>query len=142
MSKLYRGVSLQLDQEFGGRLTPRGDQKAAPVKYGDGGRYGQVDYGKTENNAVRGHQLESGRYDGCYISSTLSYERAVEFTTHDDSDGYVYILDRDLFEAYGVVEKEFRDPEYPDEAEVTIRAADGKDIPEGVIIEKIFHSCV
>lgn len=46
------------------------------------------------------------------------------------------MLDESLFEQYGIVAKEFPDSQYPNEKEVSIRAADNKAIPNQVVIEK------
>jgi hypothetical protein len=40
---------------------------------------------------------------------------------------------------HGVIAKEFPDPQYPDEIEVSLRAADNGDLPTKIIVAK--HEC-
>jgi hypothetical protein len=110
------------------------------MRHGDGAhgmKYdGQFTYGTSENNAARGHQLHSGMHDGCWISFTRSKAEAIWFATSEGLSGFVYIVDEDLMAQHGVVAKEFPDPEYPRELEVSLRAADNGCLPEQTIVDK------
>jgi hypothetical protein len=138
MGLLYRGVCKVLDEVCNGELTPKGHSKEVTARYdGRVTHNGQFTYGPSEANAVRAHHLDTGLYDGCFVSLTRSEARAVRFATTDGlEDGWVFVLDEALFEKYGVVASEFPDPLYPKEFEVTVRAADCGAIPQGVIIAK------
>lgn len=142
MSYLYRGVSEADDDTNGGELVPGGNTSEVSVRYGDGSRYGQVTYGESEINTARAHQIESGRYDGCFVSTTRSYSEAEKFaTTGNLVDGYIYVIDESLFDEHGVVAIEFEDSEELHEQEVSIRASDNGVIPEAVIVDKIEVKC-
>ncbi|ENX1090526.1 hypothetical protein EJY09_07680, partial [Neisseria gonorrhoeae] len=72
-------------------------------------------------NAVYAHQIETDLYDGCYISTTTDKEIAKKFATSSGiENGYIYVLNRDLFGQYSIFEYEVEHPENPDEKEVTI----------------------
>lgn len=135
-------MSKSIDKDLNGKLMPKGDKAKTTVKYGAGFLYGQVQYGESENNAIRAHQKKTGMYDGCYISATRSFDKAKHFaTTGNTEDGYVYILDEDLFEKYRVSSFELDHPEFPDEEEVSLRAKDCREIPQEVIVDKIEIKC-
>jgi hypothetical protein len=53
------------------------------------------------------------------------------------SSGVVYVIDEDFMAQHGVIPKEFPDPEYPGETEVSLRAADNGDLPEQIIVAKL-----
>ncbi len=137
MGKLYRGVSKSLDKANNGKIIPRGDKIKVPMRYGDGARYKQVTYGESELNTVRAHHLESGKYDGCFISTTRCFDNAVKFATNMGERGYVYIIDESLLESSGVIVMCPSDPEFPDEQEVSIRAIDGGEIPMDIVVSKM-----
>ena len=81
-------------------------------------------------------------YDGCYISTTRNLSEAKKFATSGNmEDGYVYVIDESLLEAYGVVSLEFENPEHPHEQEVSLRAHDCKEIPLDVVIDKMEVKC-
>ncbi|MCP4180325.1 MAG: hypothetical protein GY756_21385 [bacterium] len=138
MALLYRGVSKEKDDKLSGKLEPKGNNSEITAKHDGKIKPDRTfTYGKTENNTVRAHQIETGLYDGCFVSTTKNEKMAVHFATSNGKEtGWVYIIDSDLFEKYGVISKEFSDPLYPGEKEVTIRAEDCDAIPEEVIVEK------
>ena len=89
-----------------------------------------------ETNTVRGHHLVSGIHDGCFISTTESYEIAIRFATSEGhTNGFVYILDESRFSELDIVAQRLPDPHYPEEEEVSIRATDGGESPQSVIVE-------
>lgn len=126
MNKLYRGVSKKLDDKLNRKII------------GKNMTIGDFTIGKSEDNTVRLHHIESGLEGGCAISTTTSLEVAKEFATNKyTEDGYVYILNRDILEEYSIQAIELNNPLYPDEAEVSLIVSDCQEISEAVIIEKI-----
>ena len=62
---------------------------------------------------------------------------AALFATNKHTEpGWVYVINSSIFMKHNIVSKEFPDPLYPDEIEVSIRAADCGNIPSGVVVEK------
>ena len=135
---LYRGVSKKKDSKLNGCLCPRGNQSKVTSLYDGNIRCdGTFTYGESEDNAVRAQQINTGLYNGCFVSTTKDAKRAACFATSEYSEqGWVYVLNPNLFDKYGVISKEFPDPLYPDEQEVSIRASDCGPIPKEVIVEK------
>ncbi|WP_370543321.1 hypothetical protein [Geobacter sp. OR-1] len=76
--------------------------------------FSSTNHGESEDNAVRAHHIESGLYGGCFVSTTRNEKMARRFATYNEEKGWVYIIDESLFERYGVISKEFPDPQYPD----------------------------
>ena len=138
MSFLYRGVSNRKNTALSGLLLPNGNKsKIVPLHDGKIKYDGTFTHGESEDNAARAQQIETSLYDGCFISTTKKASLAVIFATSNFSEeGWVYVLDSNLFEKYGIVSKEFPDPIYPEEYEVSIRASDCGAIPPQVIVEK------
>jgi len=138
MTFIYRGVSKKKDSMLNGQLKPRGNQPSiVPLHDGKIKYDGTFTHGESENNAVRAHHIETGLYDGCFVSTTKDVSRAAFFATSRCSEeGWIYVLDPSIFEKYGVISKEFPDPLYPDEQEVSIRSSDFGSIPTDVIVEK------
>lgn len=138
---LYRGVSEQKHQADGGRLIPAGHNIEIVMQRNDLAsgaeirRDGTFQRVPSEANTVNGHHLVSGIHGGCFISTSESFKIAVKFATNEGrTDGVVYVLDDSTFQTHGVVSKKVQDPRYPSEEEVSIRAADGGEIPQAVII--------
>ncbi|MDG2959834.1 hypothetical protein P7L91_03130 [Bisgaard Taxon 10/6] len=135
---LYRGVSFHMDKLNDGKLVPTGTQPSTTLFHDEYFKYdGTGTYGKTDDNAVRAHQIKSGLYNGCYISTTSDYEIAKIFATQNYSiNGYIYHLNTELFEQYGILMYQYTNPKYPKEQEITIRTIDCKEIPQAVIVKK------
>jgi len=141
MAKLYRGVNRELDQQNGGRLGPRGHRASVVMRYDDGiygmKHDGKFTYGASGDNAARAHHLKPGLHDECWVSFSRSLQVATRFATRDgEVPGFVYVVDEDLLARSGVIAKEFSDPQYPDEIEVSLRAADNRDLPLELIVAK------
>ena len=139
MKKLYRGVSVSMDEENEGRIVPKGNELAVIMKVGDKGLRadGKFQVGPTINNTARSHQLESGMHGGCAISTTRDFDRAKEFATSGGfEDGYIYEINEDFLSEYGVTVFDFIDPEYPHEKEVTLITKDCCELPSEVIVGK------
>lgn len=138
MSYLYRGVSKRQDLKCNGDLRPKGDKHEVSAKYDGKVKHdGKFAYGISESNAVRAQHIESGLYSGCYISTTRDECMARVFATNNHTEeGWVYVIDGALFEQYDVIAKEFPDPQYPNEKEISIRAVNNGIIPKEVVIEK------
>jgi hypothetical protein len=112
------------------------------MRYGDGihgMKYdGKFTYGASEDNAARAHHLKPGLHDGCYVSFSRSLQVATWFATRGgEVSGFVYVIDEDLLAGSGVIAKEFPDPEYPDEIEVSLRAGDNGVLPAQIIVAKL-----
>lgn len=134
---LYRGESLQVHVAQEGRIFPRG-RKPAVVPKMDGTWYldGRFTMGITERNAVRGHHIDTGKWGGCWVSTSRDYQRAFSFATHE-GEGVIYVLDESFFADAGVVAFEDDELLEPHEKEVSIRAADGGEIPLSVVVQCI-----
>ncbi|MNY69473.1 hypothetical protein D3C86_2074190 [compost metagenome] len=63
---------------------------------------------------------------------------AKRFALYGDNQGVVYWIDEEKFESYGVVAITPEYPEIPSEEEVTIRAADGGEIPAELVFRVDF----
>ena len=143
MGLLFRGVCDELDQLNEGTLRPRGRlheisiRRDGKVKRGEGPFYRYP----SENNAVRAHHVESGMYEGCFISFTRSEDRAHRFASRDidgeRTSGYIYVVDEDLLAEHRVVAHEVSDPLHPSEMEVTLRSADNGNLPAAIVVRKI-----
>ena len=135
---LYRGVNKTTDQQNGDRLLPKGNVvEVIPLADGnckaDGTFYG----GPCETNTARAHQIDSGLYCGCGISTSRSEQIAIRFATSDYvEEGYVYVIDETLLASANVVCYEFDDPVNPHEKEVTLIEGSGEALPQHVIVEK------
>jgi len=138
MALLYRGVSKELDLKNLGQLKPKGKKNKEMARYdGKISANGHFTYGPSEHNAVRAHHIETGLYDGCYVSTTRYENIAKCFATNRyKKEGWIYIIDESLLEQYGVRAIEFPNPEFPDQMEVTLRASNNRNIPLKVCIEK------
>lgn len=148
---LYRGVCAELDDENEGKLRPRGTRSEVDMTYGDSGRLqkqghpgvmydGSITYGPSEENAVRSQHIESGLNDNCFLSFTRSRDAARKYATRtfdgERTEGYIYEVDESLMAEHGVIARELHDPYFPDEREVSVRAADCGDLPDGIIVRR------
>lgn len=135
---LYRGVNKIADELNGGCLIPKGNSvKVTPLADGRSNYGGTFKYGPCESNAARAHQIYSGLYGGCGVSTTRAEERAIFFATSGHlEDGYVYVIDESLLTGANVSCYEFSDSLYPEEMEVTLIEHSGGNIPNHVVIKK------
>lgn len=135
---LYRGINKRADEANAGRLLPKGNSvEVVPKADGKWKFDGTFKCGPCESNTARAHQIESGLYGGCGISTSRSEQIAIRFATYDGTeDGYVYVIDEELLEGAGVIAYEFPDPLNPHEQEVTLIEKSGGSLPESVIVEK------
>lgn len=139
---LYRGEDLKAHHERDGQILPKGSTVEVVPRFDGSWRFdGTFVCGPSEANAARAQQIESGKWDSCFVSTSRSWDRAKHFATSGNFDeGVIYWIDESLFAQYGVVLQEFCDPLYPHEQEVSIRAADGGPIPLGVVVKVEFVS--
>jgi len=138
MALLYRGVSKSIDKANSARLLPKGKNKEI-VARADGRIQadGRFNAGPSEKNAVEAHHIETALYDGCFISATRDENRARYFATNKYTEsGWVYVIDESLLSKYNVVKGELKDPLYPDEREVSLRAHDNGILPKAICIDK------
>lgn len=142
MCYLYRGISEEHYVRDEGRLIPAGKNSEILMSRADWSegvdmrRDGTFERQPSEVNTVRAHHLKSGFRGGCYVSTTKDFQMAVFFATNGGKvNGYVFVIDSSKFSSFGIEAVEFPDPRYPDENEVSIRAADNGEIPSDVIVE-------
>lgn len=139
MNFLYRGVNEMLDRENGGRLKPRGSRIEVIFSYDGHARHdGRVVYGLSEMNTVEAHHIESGLYDGCFISTSRSRAAAERFARHGNGPGWLYVIDEAQLTQHNVIARERPDPLHPGEQEVSLRAHDGGELPLGIVIKKVW----
>ncbi len=136
---LYRGVSLAMHTESAGMIKVNGDQGEVIPLYDGKARYdGTFTHESSAENAVNAQQIETGTWGSAFISTTRDKKMAEYFATHDregnNIPGVVYWIDDTLFERYGVVAIESKQPKYPEEHEISIRPGSGRMIPSEVII--------
>ncbi|WP_448685289.1 hypothetical protein [Achromobacter xylosoxidans] len=133
---LYRGESLQTHVKQGGAILPKGTDMRVNARYDGSAKHdGKFTYGGSEENAARAQQIEGGKWNTCFVSTTRCLDRARHFATTGNLDeGVIYWIDESLCAQHGVVLVEFSDPLYPEEMEVTIRAADWGEIPAAVVV--------
>lgn len=135
---LYRGVNKIMDDKNGGHLIPKG--KTAEVTPKLDGKWrldGTFRHGPCESNTARAHQIESGLYDGCGISTSRSEEQAIFFATSGHiEEGFVYVIDEAQLANANVVPYEFSNSVTPHECEVTLIERSGSALSKFIIIEK------
>lgn len=127
-----------MDINNGGRLAPRGTAVAVvPRCDGKVKHDGKFNYGHSESNTARAHQIESGLYEGCGVSTSRSEARAIFYATSGNTeDGYVYVIDESRLLQAGVTRHDFLDPELGRDQEVTLIEKSGGVIPDFVVVEK------
>jgi hypothetical protein len=70
---LYRGINKQADEANAGRLLPKGTSVEVVPKVDGKWKFdGKFRCGPCESNTARAHQIESGLYGGCGISTSRS----------------------------------------------------------------------
>jgi hypothetical protein len=138
---LYRGECKAVHDANNGKIFPKnmhGEKEVVARMDGCIRMDGRFTLGPTEANRVAAHQVDTGLYGGCSVSTTRSYDEAKKFALSGDDLGVVYWIDDERFQACGVVAITPEDPAVPSEQEVTIRAADGGEIPAELIIRVEF----
>jgi len=135
---LYRGVDELTDQKNECRLVPNGSAVEVVPTFDGKWRFdGKFNCGPSQTNTARAHQIESGLYGGCGVSTTRSEKRAVFFATSGHTqDGHVYVIDKDQLGEANIGWHEFTDPEYPQELEITLIEQSGGPLPDSIIVEK------
>jgi hypothetical protein len=135
---LYRGVDKKTDAANGGKLLPKGT--GVEVVALCDGRWkadGTIIAGPTQSNTARAHQLETGLYGGCGVSTSRSERVAVKFATGGGfEDGYVYVIDETKLTDANIAAWEFKDAAEPHEQEVTLIPLDGKALSPSIIVDK------
>jgi hypothetical protein len=101
---LYRGVSVEMHKTQGGVLRPK--QFAPFTRTPEFGRdeWNNCFWGDSSLNAVVEHQRHQAGYPTSGVSTTPHLERARFYATHggEVSDGYIYVIDRNLCQSRGV----------------------------------------
>jgi hypothetical protein len=142
---LYRGVSQEMDKLNNGCLVAKGN-KVQTTAHADGETKADGTFfaGPCIDNTARAHQIKSGLYNGCGVSTTRSEEIAIYFATAKFEneknvckvDGYVYVIDESKLAEVNVSKHEFPDPLFPDEKEVTLIEHSGNSLPNNLVIQK------
>jgi hypothetical protein len=136
MGMLYRGQNRSGHDRNNGVVYPKGSSLTVVPRFdGSWVADGKFTYGESENNAVRAHHIDTGKWNGCFISTTRNYEVARYFATTDNTcDGVIYHIDETLFDRYGVVASELSDLLYAGETEVSVRSEDCGPLPPEIIV--------
>ncbi len=135
---LYRGVSMEMDNKNGGRILAKGSSHAVTPRLDGKWTFdGKFNFGPSESNTARAHQIESGLYGGSGVSTSRSEKVAIDFATRKGTKrGYVYVIDEDQLEARGIATYEFSNPQHPEQHEVTLILKHSLELPEQVILKK------
>lgn len=138
MAIIYRGICIQDDLKNDGRLKPKGSKIKVSIKYDGQFKYDSgVTYGESEVNTVSAHQKHSGLYQGCLVSFTHDIDVAKWFATTERTEkGWIYEVDTALLEENNVLEVKPLVIENPHEKEVSLRAEDGGDLPNAIVVNK------
>ncbi|WP_150627963.1 hypothetical protein [Pandoraea captiosa] len=152
MNYLFRGVCDETDQINDAMLRPAGRLSHVLLTRGDSAllfkenkkgvpRDCSITRYPSETNSVRSQHIESGLNDNCFVSFSKSRDVAYRYaTTNSDGErasGFIYVVDPARFEQYGVTAITVENPYFPGEMEVSLRASDCGDLPEGIIVRKI-----
>jgi len=91
---------------------------------------------------VLSQHIESGLNDNCFVSFSASRDVAHRYATKnidggDRTNGFIYVVDRTRFEEYGVTVTDIAGAYFPAEMEVSVRASDCGDLPQGIVVRKI-----
>lgn len=143
-SYLFRGINQKMYQNSGGVLYPK--LMNYPFTYvfkADGSiiANGSAIAGPSIQNAVLGHQINSKKFPTSGISTTPIFDRAKYYATNGGrfSLGYVFKLDRKLFERFGIeeyiVSEWVENPNKPEDEEVILVSESLKELPSQVIVK-------
>ncbi|TNB80126.1 hypothetical protein FHJ31_22180 [Pseudomonas sp. Fig-3] len=138
---LYRGECRAVHDSNNGKIFPKnlnGEKEVVERMDGQFSLDGRFTLGPTEANRVAAHQIETGLYGGCSVSTTRSHDEAKRFALYADNQGVIYWIDDSEFESHGVLAIEPENPDIAKEQEVTIRAADGGEIPAALVVHVEF----
>jgi len=141
---LYRGVSEQMDKANNGEISSSGTKVEIPLHWDDPNvfRWDDQDLpctaGSSEQAMLKHHQSDNSNEKSGWISTTKSIVVAKRFaTTSGMFDGWVYELEADLFDEYGVIMQPiFHYPDNEGEEEISIRVKESGPIPQPVITNK------
>ena len=143
---LYRGVNSELHEANSGRLIPK--SLGAPFRQGvywDTNFYWDdgCTFGESSRNAVIQHERDSSKNPTSGMSTTPLMENAKRYATHNGKyrSGYVYKIDTELLEEYGVAKYVVVDyatwPAVPENQEVILVAKDFSILPSEIVVELI-----
>ena len=135
---LYRGVNKKDDETNSGKIIPKGNvEDVVPLMDGKWKADGKFKFGPCKSNTARAHQIETGLYGACAVSTSRSEMQAIKFATSGYlEEGYIYVIDESVLESLNIVPHEFSDPLYPEEIEVTLVLKSNDPIPDIAIVEK------
>lgn len=136
--KIFRGVNKIQDEQESGEIRSKGMYKeVVPKLDGEFKLDGTFVLGASVENTARAQQIKTNLYGASAISASKDEEVAIYFATFKNrEDGYVYVIDINVLNFMMIRFKEFSDPVFPREKEVTIILNPGEMLPKSAIIEK------
>jgi hypothetical protein len=144
---LYRGVSVELYEKTKGKLIPKSlEPFTYTFKFGEPGFNfnSGATFDSSPENAVLKHQYNQQGFPTSGVSTTPILEQAKYYATSGGKDvpGYIYKIDRNLLDKYGVteyfVDKIVTNPSVPEDKEVILVSRDNGMLPEEIIVEVIY----
>ena len=106
-------------------------------------KFGEHTFGKSQKNAVVGHQKASSKFPSSWISTTPIFENAKIYATHGSKYqfGYVFKIDTERLKSAGVsayIVSEFTaKPEIPIDKEIILVGRDFGVLPQDIVLEII-----
>jgi len=144
--KLYRGVNCDMyskirDDEY---IKPKARTFEAVLRYDGSIKLdGSATFGKTFQNAIIGHQFDSGIYMTSGISTTPDFGRAENYALNNGkyAIGYVFVFDTEILnmDDYELLKvSEFvKSPTKPHDEEIILKRKDNKVIPLEIVVDII-----
>ena len=122
-------------------LRPKGYEFELIVYHDGTFRFdGSVTYGKSEQNAIAGHQVDSNKFKTSGISTTPHISRAKYYALNQGYSGYIlYFEKKKLIEdgvQFFVVSEKIPNPKVVEDDEVIIKMKDDSSLPI-ILIHKI-----
>lgn len=139
---LYRGVCDEQHNRNKGKIIPSGSKVEVIALY-DGAisANGHFTLGHSQENTARAHQISSGAYGACAVSTSRSLKEACGFASTLNMGekvsacwGWVYVIDSHLLAVHKIAIQEFQDSLYPTELEVTLLPQTPDSLPEDLIV--------
>ena len=137
MEYLYRGVSKKKYDACRGKLLSNGSNSSLTMEIGDEDfKIGnQFIIGDSKENIVRLHHIESGKNDGCAVSTTRDIRVALVFALEMSEIGYIYVIDKNKLEENNIEKFELKDLKYPEETEITLVNNDCRDLSLNIVFK-------
>jgi hypothetical protein len=133
----YRGVNSEMFSLIseGKFIHPKSKEFGINFKHDGVVKHdGSATYGKSEWNAVLGHQIDSSKFETSGISMTPDIERAKYYALYckENSFGYILEFDTSNFDnneyEFIIVSNVVKSPKVPEDSEVILRRFDNSPI--------------